>query len=443
MRIPMSENTGTTPPNSFFRSLRYIGPGLILTAGIVGTGELIVTPHLAAEHGFTLLWLIIVGCIVKVFVQVELGRYAVATGTPTLQMMDLVPGPRFKVGWMVWFFIPVYVAMISVLGGMLGGMAQIFTMAGIPLSPQVTAIITGLTLAVLLGVGRYTMVERVCIGLVILFTLSTIFALVALQFTDFEVSSAQVIEGLQFKLPDNFAVAFAALGLIGLGAGELIYYPYWCLEKGYAKRVGPRDSGWLERVNGWMRVMRIDAFASLIVYTSATVVFYLLGAAVLHAQNLKVANSDMVPTLGNMYLESFGPAGFWIFLIGAFATLYSTAFAASAANGRLLANLLPMFGVCDATTDEETKAKRIKISCIAVTAYGIIVYLIWPKPLTLILINGVGQSLLLPFLGICALYLRYRKLPAELRPGKLWTIFLWLSALALTSAGIYQLIDRF
>ena len=177
--------------------------------------------------------------------------------------------------------------MISVLGGMLGGMAQIFTMAGIPLSPQVTAIITGLTLAVLLGVGRYTMVERVCIGLVILFTLSTIFALVALQFTDFEVSSAQVIEGLQFKLPDNFAVAFAALGLIGLGAGELIYYPYWCLEKGYAKRVGPRDAGWLERVNGWMRVMRIDAFASLIVYTSATVVFYLLGAAVLHAQKVE------------------------------------------------------------------------------------------------------------------------------------------------------------
>lgn len=440
----MSESNGTPPPTSFLRSLRFIGPGLILTAGIVGTGELIVTPHLAAEHGFTLLWLIIVGCLVKVFVQVELARYAVATGTPTLQMMDQIPGPRFKVGWMVWFFIPVYFAMISVLGGMLGGMAQIFTMAGIPLSPQATAIIMGLTLAILLGVGRYKMVERVCIGLVVLFTLSTIFALVSLQFTDFQVSSAQIIEGLQFKLPDNFAVAFAALGLIGVGAGELIYYSYWCLEKGYAKRVGPQDAGWLDRVNGWMRVMKIDAFASLIVYTAATVVFYLLGAAVLHAQNLKVDNSEMVPTLGNMYLESFGPAGFSIFMVGAFATLYSTAFAASAANGRLLANLLPMFGIwTDSKDDEEVKAKRIKISCVAITLWGIGTYLIWPKPLTLILINGVGQSLLLPFLGICALYLRYRKLPAELRPGSLWTTCLWISALALASAGIYQLWDRF
>lgn len=439
----MPTPTGSLPPTSLFQSLRYIGPGLILTAGVVGTGELVVTPHLAAEHGFTLLWLILVGCIVKVFVQVELGRYAVATGTPTLEMMDAVPGPRARVGWMVWFFLPVYVAMISVLGGMLGGMAQIFAMAGIPLSAPATAIIMGLTLAVLLGVGRYTMVERVCIALVVLFTLSTVLALAALQFTEFKVSSAQVMSGLAFRLPDNFAVAFAALGLIGVGASELIYYPYWCLEKGYAARVGPRDHGWLDRVQGWMRVMKIDAFSSLIVYTAATVVFYLLGAAVLHAQNLKLANHDMVPTLGNMYLDSFGPAGFWVFLIGAFATLYSTAFAATAANGRLLAHLLPMLGLWSSTPDAEIKAKRIKITCIAITLYGIIVYLIWPQPLTLILINGIGQSLLLPFLGICALYLRYRKLPVELRPGRIWTACLWLSALALTTAGVWQLVDRF
>lgn len=439
----MSTPAGEPPPPTFLRSLRYIGPGLILTAGIVGTGELIVAPHLAAEQGFTLLWLIILGCIVKVFVQVELGRYAVATGTPTLQMMDSVPGPRLKVGWMVWIFIPQYIAAISVLGGMLGGMAQIFTMAGIPLSPAATAVLMGLTLVALLGVGRYSLVERVCIGLVVLFTLTTVFALIALQYTEFQITPAQIVEGLQFKLPSNFGVAFAALGLIGVGAGELMYYPYWCLEKGYAKRVGPRDEGWLDRVKGWMRVMKIDAFCSLIVYTSATVVFYLLGAAVLHSQNLKVANNDMVPTLANMYSESFGPTGYTVFLVGAFATLYSTAFAATAANGRLLANLLPMFGVWGETADENTRAKRIKITCIAITLYGIAVYLIWPQPLTLILINGIGQSLLLPFLGITALYLCHRRLAKELKPGRAWIAMLWLSAGALALAGGWQLYTRF
>ena len=48
------------------------------------------------------------------------------------------------------------------------------------------------------------------------------------------------------KKAPAFTVAFAAFGIIGVGASELIYYPYWCLEKGYASFVttpganGPR-----------------------------------------------------------------------------------------------------------------------------------------------------------------------------------------------------------
>lgn len=440
----MSATPGVPPPASLLRSLRFIGPGLILTAGIVGTGELVVTPHVAAENGFDLLWLILLGCLVKVFVQVELGRYAVATGMATLPMMDSVPGPRWRVGWMVWLFLPVYVAMISVIGGMLGGMAQVFSMAGLPLSPQVTAIIMGLSLAALLAVGRYSLVERFSIGLVLLFTATTLFALVALQFTDFRVTAGNLADGLRFRLPENPTAAFAALGIIGVGAAELIYYPYWCLEKGYAARVGPASApGWRQRVEGWMRVMKVDAFASLFLYTGATVVFFLLGAAVLHRQGLQVSNQDMVPTLANMYLESIGPVGFWVFLIGAFATLYSTAFAATASNARLLAGVLPMLGLLRAHPDDETQARRVKALGVALPVYATVLYLVWPRPLTLILISGVGQALLLPFLAGCALYLRHRKLPPELRPGGLWTAMLWISAGALTLAGAWQLFDRF
>ena len=47
------------------------------------------------------------------------------------------------------------------------------------------------------------------------------------------------------------------------------------------------------------------------------------------------------------------------------------------------------------------------------------------------MISGVGQALLLPFLAGAAIYLRPRKLDAELRPGRLWTMMLWLSALCM------------
>ena len=69
-----------------------------------------------------------------------------------------------------------------------------------------------------------------------------------------------------------------------MGASELVAYPYWCIEKGYARGAGPRadDDGWARRARGWIRVMQLDAWFSMVVFTIATVAFYLLGAAVLH-----------------------------------------------------------------------------------------------------------------------------------------------------------------
>ena len=59
------------PPVGWRASMRYFGPGLILSASIVGSGELIATTALGAQAGFVLLWLVIVSTLVKVAVQIE------------------------------------------------------------------------------------------------------------------------------------------------------------------------------------------------------------------------------------------------------------------------------------------------------------------------------------------------------------------------------------
>jgi len=51
-------------PTTFKGILRHLGPGLIITATIVGSGELIATPAVASEVGFTMLWFIILGCVI-------------------------------------------------------------------------------------------------------------------------------------------------------------------------------------------------------------------------------------------------------------------------------------------------------------------------------------------------------------------------------------------
>ena len=219
--------------------------------------------------------------------------------------------------------------------------------------------------ALLLVTGRYKVVEVGSTLMVAAFTVSTIVAMIALQWTPYRVSSAQSIDGLKFQMPASFTVAFAAFGITGVGASELIYYPYWCLEKGYARHIGPRDDtpDWRRRMLGWLRVLHTDAALSMLIYTGATIAFYILGAAVLHGQGLQVTDRELIETLGQMYRQTLGATGAWIFLIGAFAVLYSTFFVATASNARLFADAAAIFGVAH-YPDEAARLRVVRAACV-------------------------------------------------------------------------------
>ena len=83
------------PPQGLGKIMGRIGPGLVLSASIVGSGELIATTTLGAKLGYTMMWLIIVSCLIKSIVQAALGRYVICTGETTLSCFSRVPGPAF------------------------------------------------------------------------------------------------------------------------------------------------------------------------------------------------------------------------------------------------------------------------------------------------------------------------------------------------------------
>lgn len=426
-------------PKNIGGVLKHVGPGLIITAAIVGSGELIVTPKLGAEVGFTLLWFIILGCLIKVFVQIELGRFAITNGMTTLEAMNSIPGPRFIVSWLLWIWLVMYVALVFQVAGIVGGVANVFEVGGLNMKPHTIAALVAISCSVLLVSGRYKIVEVLSTWMVGLFTLFTIFAVVALQKTSFAITGSQIVDGLSFGLPSNFTVAFAAFGIIGVGASELIYYPYWCLEKGYARYVGPQENsqGWIDRARGWIRVMGVDAWLSFAVYTLATVAFYLLGAAVLHGKQLVVEDKELIATLSHMYKETFGTWGLWIFLIGAFNVLYSTAFVASASNARLLTDALAIFKVVK-YRDEKHRKLVLQICCAALPLASLVVYLFWTKPVQLVFVGALMQGVMLPFLGGAAIYFRLKRTPRKLAPGLFWTVLTLIAALSMAAVGIYQ-----
>ncbi len=432
------------PPDSFWRILTKIGPGLIISANIVGSGELIATTKLGADVGFTLLWFIIFSCFIKVFIQIELGRYAITAGVSSVDAMNSLPGPRVIVSWCVWLWALMYVGTIFQMSGMLGTVAQIFDLlfqrAPGTWTHPLWVILAALAVILPLARGRYAMIERLSTGMVVLFTLSTVGAVFALQTTDtWAIRGADLAEGLSFGLPNDLAIAFGVLGITGVGAAELIYYPIWCLEKGYGTSVGPNDGSeaWLARCRAWLRVMRIDAWVAMVIYTTATLAFYLLGAAILNRGGDVVDDSSLVPTLSLMYTESFGRAGLWIFLAGAFMVLFSTLFVSTASNARLFADGGRVFGLFRFRAESERRLV-VRIATIAIPTLIAVVYLVTGRPVTLVFVGAFAQALMLPFLAGAAIYFMRRRVPAALRPGPAWIAMVWVSFLSLAAIGLYQ-----
>ncbi|MBI1899553.1 MAG: Nramp family divalent metal transporter [Planctomycetia bacterium] len=566
-------STVQSPPTTWRGIARQLGPGLIIAGSIVGSGELIMTTRTGAQAGISLLWLIVVGCVIKVFVQIELGRYAVSSGETTLTALNRVPGPRWKLNWIVWFWLAMIVAGFGQLGGIIGGVGQSlaialpmtgdyraavalpsegelknyltwqqklpeerrktetkpeterskeierlnrvergqkymaakldganYTGAGPkaekardehrqrarqvvadvtevmqleaaakkgPLDPAAKkrlevlradikkildpyslddrlwcAVIAAVTIALLVR-GKYGIVEFSATLLVVSFTFVTIGNVFALQtHVDFHFTMADLAKG--FGLPESqgeinpIVTALATFGIIGVGASELVTYPYWCLEKGYARFAGPRspDESWTARARGWMKVMHYDAFVSMALYTIATLAFFLTGASVLYRQGLDPDGMRMVSTLMEQYRPVFGDYTAWLFLVGAFAVLYSTLLVATASHARTLTDCCKVVGLMSRENAVAHK-RSVAILCVAIPLIALAIHGTGANPVTLITVGGFMQAILLPMLGLAALYFRFQLSDERLRPGRVWDALLVLSCLGMLVAGVW------
>lgn len=435
-------------PASLGKALRQIGPGLILAGAIVGTGELIATTNLGAKAGFALLWLVLLSCFIKVFAQVELGRYAISSGDTTFLAFTRLPGAGIL---LVWWCVGMVVVTQFQIGAMIAGIAQAIQMVGSAGSTSQGArlaewpwalVVTAVTI-MMLSTGSYRLVERVSVVLVAGFTIMTVVCLAFLP-GDHAVTAGDVMSGLKFEIPPGAVMAaFTMFGITGVGASELLTYPYWCLEKGYGRHVGPREEteGWARRARGWMRVMRLDAWVSMLVYTIATLAFFLLGASVLHKTTggKGLPETGMISALAEMYTPSLGrERAKWFIMLGAFCVLYSTLFAATAGNSRLLADGVRI-ALGPQRVSEHMRRSLVRVFCVVLPLFGFSLYLILADPVAMVTVGGLMQGLSLPFIAAAAVYLRYKRTDKRITPGLLWDVGLWLSLLGLAGAATYSL----
>jgi manganese transport protein len=433
------------PPNSFLKKLGFLGPGFILSASIVGSGELIATTILGAKGGFITFWVILVSCLIKVSVQLEFGKNAIVSGRPLMQEFGDLPGiTSNKSNWAVWSTFVLTLLKILQLGGMLGGAALVLNLIVPQISMVSWIIFLGFTLGLLIYKNYYHLIEKTSMLMVFGFTLFTIASLIGLSFTPFAFSAADVLSGLRFNLPQEVLfVAIGAFGITGVASDEIIAYTYWCQEKGYATYTGPNDGSeeWKKRAQGWIKIMYMDAFLAMLIYTLVTAAFYLLGAAVLHGKDSLPDGMDLINSLAAIYTESLGSGAKYGYLIGAFFALYSSVFATLAYWSRLFPNIFSQLGWIS-SDHKKSQERWVKILAWMLPTIWVLTFLFVQLPGFMILSGGVVGSVLLLVVLFAGIKFRAKNRKLQLVSGWWSEIIFWLSVasiLVVSGYGIFKL----
>ena len=116
-------------PKTFLERIKYIGPSVIVTGSVVGSGSIVMTPLLGAAAGFVLLWWLLLSMWSKPIIQAEISRYVVVTKKTFLEAFADMPGFKTTIqgkttSWLVWFMFIGVIPSIAGMGGLAGAVAE-------------------------------------------------------------------------------------------------------------------------------------------------------------------------------------------------------------------------------------------------------------------------------------------------------------------------------
>lgn len=427
--------------------LRNIGPGVVVSGSVVGSGELLVTTRLGAEVGFVFLWGVILACLVKFFIQLELGRQCILQHKTTVQILDLIPGRRWRgTSWIAWLCVAGYLAVMLSLIGILGSVSGLLAAAIPVFNEYVWACLVFVLLSLLLWRGLYQDLETMVFVLVASFSLIVIGSVLLLHGTPYAISVAELRQGLRFALPpDGAFVALALMGAVGSTAVELFMYPYWIVEKGYPDFVGRREDTpeWRARYRGWMRVLTVDALVCTLIALLITSAYYLLGASVLARLEVIPEGIRVVEQVSLIFTETLGGWAYYLFMLGGFCTLFSSLLVFAASSGRIGVDFLHQVGARFLELPER-RVQWIQILQVVFPFFWLLFILVQPGALDFVLKGANVNNLLLIPMAYAVLHLAMRtRQVARMSVGmEMALLFSIWAIINFTAVNLFQLFSR-
>ena len=344
---------------------RMMGPGAVMIGLAVGSGELILWPWITAKFGPSMMWAAALGVFVQLWIQIEIGRWAIATGESAFTGFA-----RMTKLWVYFFIILMFVGAFMPGWGRAAGVAVknlIFGVDGPGPDWFWTAVVFLTALLIIFGPRRiYATVEKSITGMVLVITIGMlIVALSVGTLADVGAMIGGIFNFAHIELDDEFTFHrfFGAFVFAGAGGLGNLYYAYYLRDKGVGMgaripallnplregQSGSSEIGYVftdndentSRFKSWFRYVKLDTTVFFWLGNTFTMFLFMFGAlVVLYPKGIVPEEGQLLWDLALILEGPMGGFGRYLFLIIGISALFSSILAGMDGGVRLWVDLL-------------------------------------------------------------------------------------------------------
>lgn len=354
------------------------GPGVLVAAAFIGPGTVTACTLAGANFGFALIWALVFATFATIILQSMSARLGVVAQTGLGEaMMASASHPILK--WALGALIIAALAIGNaayesgnIAGGALG-LDALFSNAADGASRGHVIIIAALAGLALLF-GKYKILERVLIGLVILMSLAFTASFILIR-----PDIGGLLTGLVPRMPDANNGLFITIALIGT---TIVPYNLF-LHAAAARQRWQGGAGDLEEATGdAVLSIGLGGLISIFILATAGATLFTQGIEVTSAAEMAIA-LEPVAGSGARYLIG----------IGLFAAGLTSAITAPMATAYAVTEIIPGL-------DQARRPMAFRLVAILILIIGLLVALSGIRPTDLITIAQVANGLLLPIIAL-------------------------------------------
>ncbi len=309
--------------------IQMLGPGLLYAGAAVGVSHLVQSTRAGASYGFDLLWILILANVVK-YPFFEFGaRYPALTGK------SLIEGYRKLGNWAIILFTLLTVSTMFTIQAAVTVVTAglVSNVLGLHLSAVWVSAIILLVTMMILGYGRYSLLDKLIKWVIVILSLSTLIAVVSAFMKGYH-PNAEFVKHFSWdrKLDILFVVAF--IGWMPAPIDVSVWQSLWGVAK--ARELGKRPP---------LKQSLLDFNIGYIGTAILAVGFLILGAMVMYGsgETLSPSGSVFAGQLISLYTKSIGAWAFPVIAIAAIATMFSTTLTCLDAYPRVMSPLTTFY----------------------------------------------------------------------------------------------------